>query len=557
MARLDPVRRGGEPLRTTRPGFSLVSVAISILLLAPGCDRSRASLEPDRNQDRPRGGTLRMVQEAPAGLDPLEAESVYEAFPVNQIYDGLVRRDAALNLAPALASDWTVSRDGLTYRFALREQVAFHDGTPLTAEDVAFTFRRALDRDDVHGSLVRSYLRVLEGANEYLSGATDRLRGVEVLDAHTVRLRLVRPSPSFLETLTLDGLAVVPRAHVERHGELALRAMPVGTGPFRLSHWDESGLLLERNDVYFGGRPYLDAVYLSFHDASRADAGMERFLAGALDVVEPIRAYLPRIQADPGVRIHRYQELSLSFLGMNSRIPPLDRLEVRQAIAHAIDRDLLVAASPSTRREALGLLPPGMNGYSPVPKALAHDPARAVELLQRAGYGPERPLPALQLVNSSQTVAVRQVINRIRADLDRVGIRLEVEDVSWQQLGERLAGGTAPMFLLGWIADLSDPQDFLRGSFEAGSPGNAFGYADPETGRLMDEAALERDPVRRSSLCHRLERRILERAPLVPLYHSLGIVATRSHVQGLDPGPFGLASVGLEHVWLDDRGGAR
>jgi ABC-type transport system substrate-binding protein len=532
-----------------------VALLLPLAFAIHGCDRPQASLERDYG-DRPvRGGTLRMVQEAPSGLDPLEAESVYEALPVNQLYDGLVSRDAALNLAPALASDWSVSRDGRTYRFVLRENVAFHDGSTVTADDVVFTFRRALDRGNDYGGLVRSHLQVLVGAEDYLEGVTDDVRGIEAIDSRTVRFRLERPCPSFLETLTMDGLAIVPRAHLERNGVHALRESPIGTGPFRLSHRDDTALLLEANDDYFGGRPHLDAVYLSFRRGTGKDAGVERFLAGALDVVEPIKDDLPRLQAHPEVHIHRYQELSLAFLGMDAGIPPLDRLEVRQAIAHAIDRRALVSASPSTRREAVGIVPPGMTGYSPAEKTLPHDPQRARDLLARAGYGPARPLPPIPLLNTSTTPSVRRALARIASDLERVGIRLDVVDVSWPELGERMSSGRAPLFLLGWIADLSDPQDFLRGSFETGAAGNCFGFSDPEVDRMMDRARVEMDPVRRSSMCQRLERRILERAPLVPLYHSLGVVATRANVRGLDPGPFGLASVALERVWIDDPGG--
>ena len=246
----------------------------------------------------------------------------------------------------------------------------------------------------------------------------------------------------------------------------------------------------------------------------------------------------------------RYQELSLSFLGMNVAHAPVDLLPVRQAIAHALDRATLVQESPRMRREASGVLPPGMAGYSPDEKALIYSPARARRLLADAGHPDGVGLPPLVIHQPSQSESAERVLAQVRRDLEAIGVRLEVRHVSWVEMGEALERGTAPAFMLGWVADLTDPDSFVRSLFESGGSGNYFAYSDETTDRLLLQASTESNPAARSQMYRELERHVLEHAPIVPLYHTRGAIALRDAVRGLEPGPLGLAKVDLSRVWL-------
>ncbi len=525
-----------------------VAVAVAV---SPGCGPPDAEARSGPLARTPvRGGVLRLVQEAPASLDPVEASSVYESFPVNQIFDGLVAIDAGLGVVPALASSWRVDRDGLGYQFELRSDARFHDGEPVTADDVVFTFRRVLDPRAEGRSLVFPYLAVIEGAEAYARGESDDLPGVRALDDHTVRLRLTHPHPAFLEILAMDGLKVVPRTVLERAGAAAFEAHPVGTGPFRLAERNEDGLRLAANPDYFGGAPHLDEVDLRFLRHDESDGGAERYYRGEIDVLEPPTEELPRLSADPETKVVRYQELSLAFLGLSTRIPPLDRPGVRQAIAHAVDRHALVADAPVVRREATGILPPGMAAYSPEPKGLEHDPARARELLETAGFGPSRPMPPVPLYTSSRSPSAVRTLERIVADLEEVGIEVDVRVVTWSELAERIDARAAPLFLLAWVADIPDPDAYLRSLFESGVSGNYFGYDDAETDAMLREGTRVLNPIERAELYRRIERHVLAQAPIVPLYHTMGAVAVRTTVHGFEPGPMGTAGVPLERVWI-------
>ena len=533
-----------------RPGVSWLVAVVSICSLAFSCGRSEEAVS---SATESRGdGVLRMVQEAPRSLDPLDSDSVYESLPVNQIFDTLVSTDASLNVVPALAETWTISRHGHVYDFVLRRGVRFHDSTTLGSEDVVFTLRRALRRGP--SSLVYSYLLVIEGARDFASGITDELPGVAALDSRTVRIRLARPYPSFLEVLAMDSVGIVPRTRVENDGEETFARLPVGTGPFQLVDWTGERMTLERNSAHFTGEPRLAGIEIGFLRPDESDFGEARFRRGHLDVLEPSTESLRRLATDPSVHLYRYQELTLSFLGLNTKTPPLDQVWLRQAIALALDRDALVKDSPDVRRDAVGILPPGILGYTPARKALEHDPERARRLLAEAGHPGGEGIPPIKLFNPSHGSAVMRVVERIVTDLGAVGLRVEVTPITWAEMSDRLESETTEIFLLAWVADLSDPDSFMS-MFRSDGIGNYFGYSDAHTDELLARGAAELDPVERGKIYRSIERHVLKQAPLVPLYHTLGIVAARHELKGLEPGPLGLARLDLEKVWFTEATG--
>ncbi len=539
--------------RIADPSRGFAAALLGLALCCGGC-AGEAAVSAQQAPQPGRGGVLRLIQEAPRSLDPLMVSSAYESFPVAQIFDGLVALDASLNVVPALAQSWRVSRDGRLYTFHLRPDVRFHDGSPLTAQDVVFTLRRVLEPGRAERSLPFGYLTVVQGAREFAAGLRPDLPGLQAVDARTVRIALDQPYPSFLEVLAMDGLRIVPAAAVAAMGEEAFARRPVGTGPFRLVQWADTHLELAPYPDYFGGPPYLEGVRIFFLSSGETDGGFARFARGELDLLEPLPTALQELRGDPGVRLHRYQELTLSFLGLNVRTPPLDDLRVRQAIARALDREAIVALSPETRRLALGILPPGLPAYSPQPKTLPFDPEEARRLLAAAGHPEGKGLPPIAFYTTGRSPAARQIQQRLVEDLRRVGIIVEPREVEWVELAQRIEQGQAPLFSLGWIADLPDPDSFLRTLFETGGVGNYFRFSDRQVDASLARGAAELNPVERARIYREAERRILECVPIVPLYYPVGLVATRAELRGVEPSPMGLSSLALERVWFARSG---
>ena len=494
------------------------------------------------------GGTLRLIQEVPAGLDPIHSESVYESLPINQIFDTLVATDESLNVVPSLAEAWHISRDGLTYDFNLRKGVRFHDGHELDAGDVVLTFHRVLVEGGTD-SLAYPTLKQIAGAEELATGKTDGLTGLERVDDHTVRFTLDDRNPLFLEMLAMDNVAIVPEHVLAAVGSEAFARAPVGTGPFVFDGWDDARLTLQRNDDYFRGRAHLESVQLNFYDADDNDYGYARFKRGELDALEPTTKTYEKLVKCEGVQLFRFQELSLSFLGFNSSRAPLDRPWLRRAIAHAVDRDRMVHASPSVRVHAPGILPPGIAGHTPESKRLEFSPDTAKQILADAGHPNGQGLPPIRLYDPSKGGEPDAVVRQLVDDLARIGLRLEVVQVSWAEMSDRLDSGDYEAFVLAWIADMSDPDAFLSGFGEGGS-GDFFRFEDKRAVDMLAEAAREFEPGRRGKMFRDAEHYILQQAPFVPLYHTRGLLATQPAVRGMRPGPFGVAKVELEQVWL-------
>jgi ABC-type transport system substrate-binding protein len=255
---------------------------------------------------------------------------------------------------------------------------------------------------------------------------------------------------------------------------------------------------------------------------------------------------------DPGVELHRYQDLSLSFMGLNTGMKALADERVRRAIAMAIDRKALAAVAPSNRREAQGILPPGLPGYSPAPKALPFDPQGARRLLAEAGHPNGRGLPRIAFYSAQPANSATAKTNEIlKRDLAEIGLTLDIRETTWADLIARIEDDDAPAFQLGWVADLPDPDAFLRTLFEPGGSGNYFLFFDPPTAEALERGASETNPLERARIYRELEKSILDKAPLVPLFHTVGMIASRRTVHGFKPGPLGIGSLDLEHVWVE------
>ena len=214
----------------------------------------------------------------------------------------------------------------------------------------------------------------------------------------------------------------------------------------------------------------------------------------------------------------------------------------------------MVQASPTVRVHAPGILPPGIGGFTPESKRLAYSPDTARKILADAGHSGGKGVPSIRLYDPSLGNEPDAVVRQVLADLAEVGLEIELVQVTWTEMIERLDDGTCEAFLLAWIADTSDPDAFLSGFGEHGT-GDFFHFRDEHAVELLRRATAEFEPGERGRLYREAERYILGHAPFVPLYHTRGILATHRWVHGLTPGLFGIGRMELEEVWLEPGGG--
>jgi len=240
----------------------------------------------------------RMLPNNPPLLDPAYLTDIYARTVATQIFDGLVQFDALLNPIPAIAEFWEASRDGRTWTFSLRRGVRFHHGREVTAYDFVYSFTRLLDAKKPGPLTV--FLRRIQGANDFMKGTSQSVHGLKAVDRYTLRITLDEPFAPLLAVLGLANAAVVPREKVEGQ-EQRFSHFPVGTGPFKFVRWEpDKEIVLEANDRYHEGRPFLDTVM--FKIGGTFEEMFAEFLNGKLEDTLIPSAKTDEVRIDPRYR---------------------------------------------------------------------------------------------------------------------------------------------------------------------------------------------------------------------------------------------------------------
>lgn len=494
---------------------------------------------------------FRMLGGNPTHLDPvLSADSTSHEY-VNELFSGLVRLDDELQVAPDIATHWDVSAGGTVYTFYLRDDVKFQDGKPVTAHDIEYAINRACD-PDTGSTTAGPYLGDIIGVDEVVAGEADAVSGVRVIDDYTLEITIDAPKAYFLAKLTYPASYAVDEETIEKWGDEWERH-PNGTGPFRLGSWaDDVLLVLVRNDLYYGGLPSLKRV--SYH---MEGIPMLMYEEGLLETVPIGTDDVQRVQ-DPESPLHEQlvevSNLSTSYVAFNCAVPPFDDPKVRQAFAHAFDRQKLIEVTfESNVFEARGILPPGMPAYDPDLEGLPYDPDWAVELLAESTYGGAEGLPEITMVTSGRGGYVSPVVEAFVSQIrENLGIDISIDVLEPEEYYQATEGEhTSQVFSSGWIADYPDPENFLDMLFHSDSEANESRYANPELDALLEQARTESNAERRWELYGQAERLIVADAPWIPLYHSVTRYLIQPYVKGLVYTPQGIAELG--QVTLEDH----
>lgn len=382
---------------------------------------------------------------------------------IKSIFDGLMDyKPGTTELDPDLAESYTVSADGLTYTFKLRDGVKFHNGRPMTSADVKYSFERAVN--PATQSPGGGYFGMIAGYDDVAGGKATTLSGIETPDDKTVIFKLTRPDATFLHLMAINFGYVVPKEEVEKAGA-DWGKKPVGTGAFKFVEWvPGQNIKLERNKDYFrAGVPYLDA--LTFEFGQDPTVAVLRLKKGEVDIVGDgiPPAQFAEIMADPANKdlIAEGNQLHTGYLTMNVTQPPFDNVKVRQAVNMAINKDRIVRLINNRAAPASQALPPAMPGYNPGNKGYAYDPEGAKKLLAEAGAG--EITTELYVMNVDPNPRIAQAIQQ---DLAAVGIKAEIRSLAQAEVIAAGGSGKAPMIWSGgmaWIADFPDPANFYYG----------------------------------------------------------------------------------------------
>jgi oligopeptide transport system substrate-binding protein len=506
---------------------------------------ARSSPPDDRSSDQ----VFRMAgpSDPPRTIDPALVRDTGSAFVARQVFRGLVRLDSNLEPVPDLAREIEIDPEGRLYRFTLPEDITFHDGTPITAQDIKRSIERATDPaltgGDGDALPSRNYLDDIQGARERMDGEREDIPGIRVVDDLTLEIELDRGVVDFLERLT-NPSALIVDADQAANGNSWWREAN-GTGPFRLAEWDnDSQISLEPHDGYVKP-PLLHEVVIRI--GAEAVGQMQQYETDQIDVVNVPLSVLDRVQYEGSPIAGDLREqplLGTSFVLMSPEHEPFDQQAFRESLIHSFPRDQLTEVMLEDRvSTAHGILPPAMTDSANEPFVYAHDPELARERLAEldSELWPER--VAIYASGGSIPVAMKHFIEQ------ELELPVEVVQLRWADFIADMEDGRLPIFVLSWVADGPDPVSYLQALFHSESPDNYARFSDPEVDRLLEEAAIEQDEARRTELLLDAHRRILESAVVLPLYHSVDYVLVAEHVRGLETTPMGI--LGLENVWIE------
>ncbi len=468
-------------------------------------------------------------------FDPIQVTDASTADYVVEIFGGLVTLDLDLNVVPDIAERWEISDDGSVYTFFLRDNVVFHNGRRVTAEDVKYSIERAADPANFSPTVL-DYLGDIAGVQDKFNDRADEVRGVQVIDEYTLRIELERPVSYFLQQLTYTVAFVVDREQIERDPDGWTRN-PNGTGPFRLKVWRPlEEIILIPNDRYHLGAPKLDEIEFSLGGGSLLTrfendeihvAGVPGIeLAGVLSGESPLAEfYRPSPQ------------LAVFYIAMNVNEAPFDDPLVRQAFALASNREVInEVLFYGALVVADGILPPTLPGYGTTATSYPYDPDRAAELLARSRYADN--MPRIVLTYSGTAANSPDTLQALQQQWeDALGVTIELEAIERSAYLRALRRGTLQMYSAGWIADYPDPENFVGKLFSSKSRLNYTGYASERLDAILDEAAILPDQEARYRLYHQAEQIILDDAPIIPTFWAITHYLVRECVQNwVDPG---------------------
>jgi peptide/nickel transport system substrate-binding protein/oligopeptide transport system substrate-binding protein len=438
----------------------------------------------------------------------------------------------------------------MQWTFYLRKNVKFHNGREVTADDVVYSFTRILDPR--WKSKAAEVLLKIKGAKEFVEGKTRKVEGLHAVDRFTVRVDLVEASAPFVTSLAIGYAKIVPREIAEEAGE-AFGNHPVGTGPFKFSHWGkDKEIALVANNDYFAGRPFLDRLEYKIFPGHRTDEMFSAFQRGELEDTFIPAAYWQQPETAKRYRFVQRPMLGVRFIGFNATHPPLDNRLVRLAFNYALDKENLVRVILGGRFMAgKGFLPPGTYGWDPQYRPFPFDPDRARTLLAQAGYAGGKGLPVFPIWSSVKSVDVEREHEAIKQSLAAVGINVEFHyNTNWPAFNSQVYEGKYPIFRYGWVADVPEPENFLYRLFHSQSRNNLTRYRNPEVDRLLDRARVEPRIQTRVELYRKVEQLVMHDSPVVPLNYYSYERLFQPYVQSVEVSALGDPYIPMRKIWL-------
>lgn len=535
---------------------NLVRLFIIFFLLVLGaCSRGESNVDYGNREQ-----ILHMGNGSePQGLDPHVVTGVPEHHIISALFEGLVTKNpTTLEIEPGLAETWSLSDDGKVYTFNIRKNAVWSNGDVITAEDMRWSWWRALE-PDLGNQYVFMY-SAIKNMEKYLSGELEDFSevGVKVIDDYTFQVELENPTPYFLQLLDHYSMFPVHRATIEKFGKpgesYTRWTRPgnlVSNGPFVLDEWRlNKHVVVTRNETYWGNEQVkLNGIV--FHPIDLRTTEERMFRSGqlhytyetAIDRLPFYRENHPdQVQVEPWNGTYLYR--------INTSKPYLSDKRVRKALAMTVDREKIISTILNDLFTAsYAVTPPGLLGYKP-PKLFSYDPDEARRLLAEAGYPNGEGFPEMELQYNTDeqhqkvATAIQQMWNK------ELNIKVRLQNKDWKVYLDDENTGNFDISRGGWIGDYVDPNTFLD-LWISGSDLNRTRWANA----TYDDLVLQQAPVKKTreerfEIFYQAESLMMEDMPFIPIYTYSAHHFKHQAIRGLDSNIMDYYN--YRYVWLDE-----
>jgi peptide/nickel transport system substrate-binding protein len=482
-----------------------------------------------------RGGTLVLARAGEVtNLDPQKVPAFTSHRVFELVYSRLTSLTPDLAVQPDLAESWTVSSDGKTFTFKLRS-AKFHNGDPVTAADVKFTFDRILTVD---GSVAKSLFADIDS--------------VATPDDRTVVFNLKQPNVTILPYMASPNASIVSQKVANANGnDLSKKEAAIGSGPFKMSEWvPDNYMLLEANkDYYLSGLPYLDAVRINVVPDQAGLVAALRTKAADMALIEDART-AQSLRQEQGITLDAKPSPNYNLLFINTKRKPFDNVKVRQAIAYAVDRQQIIDAVALGEGEITGPIAPALAQFA-LPSSeypsYKRDVNKAKQLLQEANVGP---IEFTMLTQTSEPAYAKDVAQLVQQQLAEVGIKMNIELLEFNQWVDRWLKADFDMSP-GLNGGNADPDYYIFRYFTTdGNLNFVTSYQNNTVSDAIKQARTLTDPARRKLLYDQVQRTLVDEAPFIWLFVGRDYVAYQNTTKDFAHIPTGNVTF-LRQTWLD------
>lgn len=450
-------------------------------------------------------------------LDPNQPVGIGDIIVTSQIYEGLVSPNPdTKEIEPQLATDWSVSADGLVYTFNLRPNVKFSDGTPVTGEDWVWSLYRARDAE------TSSY-----------RFAADKIKTVEATDKQVI-ITLTGPDAAILGKLCMFNLTVGSKAHWDAVGEEEYSKQPLGTGPYMLKEWNrEQYIDLVKNPYYYlEGMPKTNEM--QFKVVSDDNTRALQLQSGDIDVMMDVPfSMISQIESDKNIIINIFESTQIRYMLLNTQKKPLDDLKVREAVLMSIDKQELADIVTLGYGQPADSILSATQGvwFNSDMKTVKRDPAAAKKLLADAGYPDGF---TLDISVSATSAVYQQLATLLQSQLAESGIKVNIKLLERAALIDEFESLSHQATILQWVDDYPDPSGIMNFSIEYDQSTAWYtGLDDKELQKLNQDANVELDLQKRIAMYHQIQQHIYDSVNIVPLFSNSFVWAANKNVEDL------------------------